>query len=727
MSYSHNRTFSFDDNDESALNGENDYSRSREVQVSGYSTSPSRPRGDNPPNPPAHRSPYRPPHRTASTGSDGLPAAHARGGQHRNDGYRNGDLAYSTLDRTASTTTPGVDNMAASAAGGGIAGIAFGVANTYERESGVEAQRSSESLQHKSRGLPPERGHGIGSENPYIPESPRHSRGLSRQDPFVSPAPSTHDPFEDNRQAPSPARLTPTPSRPHISLHDYQTHGSRAPYSDNPYNRLSTAWDPRVSRADIDPNSIEDDEDDGMGQPLPKRRSMLGLRSHSNQGHPAAAAAGGAVAGGVLGTLGGLVGRNNPAPPGSRDASGHYGPVGQSAFEDSHMEKSEWLSRQNSGRKRFRWWVGILIGLVIVAAIVGGVIGGIKASKNHKADSSTTGTPQTAAADDSRGDLDKNSAEIRKLMNNPDLHRVFPGVDYTPYATQYPECLKWPPSQNNVTRDVAMLSQLTNAIRLYGTDCNQTEMVLHAIDKLGLTDVKVWLGIWLDNNVTSNARGLAAMNDILSKYGADPFLGVIVGNEVLYRDDMTETALAKVLSDVRKNMTALNVDLPLATSDLGDKWTAGMASEVDIVMSNIHPFFAGKTPDTAASWTWDFWDRKDRILTAGTTKKNIISEVGWPSEGGKDCGGVNCTAGISGSVAGIDEMNTFMDSFVCQSLANGTEFFWFEAFDEPWKQKLNEPAMGKEWEDHWGLMDLARNLKTGVKIPDCGGKTVSSN
>ncbi|KAL8940665.1 MAG: hypothetical protein Q9211_002170 [Gyalolechia sp. 1 TL-2023] len=722
MAYSHARTFSFDDNDELALKGENDYSRSQEVQVSGYSTSPSRRRGNSPPSPPAHRSSYRP-QRTGSTGSGGPPPTYAGGGQHMNGGYRNGDLAYSTSNRTTSTTTPGIDNTAASAVGGGIAGIAFGVANTHERESGVEALRSVQSLQQNSRGMPPERGYGIGSENPYIPDPPRHSRGLSAQDPFASPAPSTHNPFEDSRQAPSPGRLTPAVSRPDIPAYDYRSDVPRAQYSDNPYNRFSTAWDPRVSRADIDPNAIEDDGDDGVSQPLPKRRSMLGLRSHSNPSHDAAGAA---ATGGVLGTLGGFVGRNNTMPPGSRDASGQYGPVGQPGFEDSRVEKSEWLSNQTSGRKRLRWIVWILIGLVIIAAIVGGVVGGISASKNKKADSASTNTPQSAADDDSQGDLDKNSAEIKKLMNNPDLHRVFPGVDYTPYATQYPECMKWPPSQNNVTRDVAVLSQLTNAIRLYGTDCNQTEMVLHAIDKLGLTDVKVWLGVWLDGNTTTNARSLASMNNILSKYGADPFLGVIVGNEVLYREEMTESELGKVLADVKKNMTALKIDLPLATSDLGDDWTAQLASEVDVVMSNIHPFFAGKTQDIAASWTWNFWNTHVTSLTTNTKKKNIISEVGWPSEGGKHCGEVTCTPGMSGAVAGIDEMNTFMDSFVCQSLANGTDFFWFEAFDEPWKQRFNEPEIGKEWEDRWGLMDIARELKPGVKIPDCGGKTVSS-
>jgi len=47
----------------------------------------------------------------------------------------------------------------------------------------------------------------------------------------------------------------------------------------------------------------------------------------------------------------------------------------------------------------------------------------------------------------------------------------------------------------------------------------------------------------------------------------------------------------------------------------------------------------------------------------------------------------------------------------------------FEAFDEPWKIIYDTP--GKDWEDKWGLMDPARNLKPGLKIPDCSGETIS--
>lgn len=43
--------------------------------------------------------------------------------------------------------------------------------------------------------------------------------------------------------------------------------------------------------------------------------------------------------------------------------------------------------------------------------------------------------------------------------------------------------------------------------------------------------------------------------------------------------------------------------------------------------------------------------------------------------------------------------------------------------DEPWKVQFNKPGMA--FEDKWGLMDSDRNLKKGVTIPDCGGKTAS--
>ena len=678
-------------------------SRDMQSPFPSYPIPPPREYDISPPSPPVHRShPSLYPTIPQSTDlsdtpiqassveySRAVPSRHVQDG-----GNRTRDLGYSTSTRTASTTTPDIDNMGESAAGGGIAGIAMGVANTNERESGVEALRSLDENPQNHLGLPPERAYNtIGSDTPYVPSTPSAFRGLHRQDPYASPAPSATNPFDDeNRQIsanPSPAQLTPRgyQSQTSIPMQEYPSledvNGGHSSYSDNPYNRFSTAWDPRVGHGEIDPNDIEDDGDDGMMPPPSRRRSALGLKAQPDPtlsaGDSAGGTAQGAARGGVLGALGGLVGRKNAVGEGGRDPSGQYGPVPATAFDDGGIEKSDWLKRQTSGRSKLRWIVGIVLVILIIGGIVGGAIGGIRSAKNNKSDDTLEGSSgESASEDDGNGDLDKNSEEIKKLMGNPDLRKVFPGMDYTPFNAQYPACLSNPPSQNNVTRDMAVLSQLTNAVRLYGTDCNQTEMVLHAIDKLALTDMKVWLGIWLASNTTTNDRGMKAMYDILNKYGADPFLGVIIGNEVLYREDLTEVELGKVLADVKQNFTSLKINLPVATSDLGDNWKPPLVEAVDIVMSNVHPFFAGQEVDVAAAWTWNFWTQHDISLTTGSSKKNIVSEVGWPSAGGRHCGAVNCTDAIkSSAVAGIDEMNQFMGDWVCQSLTNGTEYFWY--------------------------------------------------
>jgi exo-beta-1,3-glucanase (GH17 family) len=427
-----------------------------------------------------------------------------------------------------------------------------------------------------------------------------------------------------------------------------------------------------------------------------------------------------------MGALGGIVGRNG-ASGGSgglgqsydpvRNASTAYGGNGGRGGGYDLGDGGGWFEKQKKHSKKWKWAVIIGVGLIIVAAIVCGILFGVVFTGGSDGSKNTKSTP------DSKGDLDINSPEIKALLNNKNLHKVFPGVDYTPLNTQYPDCVSDPPSQNNITKDVAILSQLTNTIRLYGTDCNQTEMTLHALDRLGLSDkVKVWLGVWQDNNKTTNARQLAQMWDILDKYGEKPFKGLIVANEILFRKQMTVSELGQVLATVRSNLTAKGMSLPVATSDLGDNWTAELAQQSDYIMANIHPFFGGINAKDAASWTWSFWDGHNGPFFKSETSRNIIAETGWPSQGGTDCGAAGVTVCPDASVAGIDQLNQFMEGWVCSALNNGTEYFWFEAFDEPWKIAFN--SAGQQWEDHWGLLDVNRNLKSGVKIPDCGGKTV---
>ncbi|KAF3010914.1 hypothetical protein E8E13_009976 [Curvularia kusanoi] len=515
------------------------------------------------------------------------------------------------------------------------------------------------------------------------------------------------------------------------SLHSMNSHGS--PFSDNPYNRYSTApMSNAHAMGAINPNELADDDDWGMGPETTqnKRRSFVpgfgASRDGSRNGSPGSSIASGVAGAGAGAGAGAAAG----AYAAGADGSGKYNAVANAhaasanesgshlaAHSDLLAEKSEWLRRDHAKRKKRMWIAIAIIAVIVIGAILGGVLGAmLNDNPGHDGKHGTVDAGDVAS--DNKDDLNKDSSEIKALMNNANLHKVFPGMDYTPLNSQSPDCEKVPPSQNNITRDVAVMSQLTNSIRLYGTDCNQTQMVIHAIQRLELTDMKIWLGVWLDNNNKTNQRQIAQTWDILDEYGCDHFKGIIIGNEVLYREDLTKTELIDQITVFRQNITNHKCDLPVAMADLGNNWTADMATKVDIVMSNVHPFFSGVTAEEAASWTWNFWQENDVSLTASNNNvKQVIAEVGWPTAGGKSCGGApSCD---KGSVAGIDELNRFMDDWVCQSLKNQTEYFWFSAFDEPWKVRYNEP--GKEWEDKWGLMDVNRNIKSGVKIPDCGG------
>ncbi|PYH98511.1 glycoside hydrolase [Aspergillus ellipticus CBS 707.79] len=578
------------------------------------------------------------------------------------------------------TATPGMDNLGPAAVGGGI-----GDSGAY---------------------LPAERDfHTTGSDNPYVPPAPSDRGARDSYGSTVGLGPMVVDQSGCHSQGTTPSQR---------SFFDSPYQGVDA----GPYHRHS-AYSSHDYPLVINPDDIADDGDDGFAV-VPK-----GVEDQRPDGALHTTVAGGAAAGG--GVFAGL----KALFKGKKQPNSSYGPV-----ELEAAEKGQRGSMIIGGGSRKRGWiVGLVLAAIIVGAIVGGAVGGTVGHQQHGGDSSSGsssgGSSGSGGSGSDKGDglLDKNSAEIKALMNNKDLHKVFPGMDYTPWGVQYPLCLKYPPSQNNVTRDLAVLTQLTNNIRLYGTDCNQTEMVLDAIDRLELTDMKVWLGVWIDTNQTTTDRQIDQLYKIVDNANSTSvFKGAIVGNEALYRAGTdvasAETTLIGLMNDVKDHFKKNSIDIPVGTSDLGDNWNQELVNAADFVMSNIHPFFGGVEIDQAASWTWTFWNTHDAALTAGTNKQQIISEVGWPSGGGNDCGANNkCDNAQQGAVAGIDELNKFMSDWVCQALENGTEYFWFEAFDEPWKVQYN--TEGQEWEDKWGLMDSARKLKPGLTIPDCGGKTAT--
>lgn len=334
----------------------------------------------------------------------------------------------------------------------------------------------------------------------------------------------------------------------------------------------------------------------------------------------------------------------------------------------------------------------ILLGIAVGAAIIGVSIFLIitKAIFKHGKSAPTTTTSRTASLRENRrvSDLTLTSTSITSLMGNPNLHKVFPAMDYTGMNMQYPGCLSNPPTQDNVTLDIAVLSQLTPAIRLYNNDCGQTEMVMTAISRLNLNNtMKVWLGVHLENNATTNTRQMNEMYSLLETYPSTHFKGIIIGNQILSRRAMSAAALIATISSVRTRLSSMKLSLPVSTSEISSDWTPSLASAVDIVMPNTRPFTAGIAASSAAAWTLSQSQTIDPLTESSLEKKMIIGELGWPSSGG--------TSGKA--ISGVDGLNTFLNDWVCEAMHNSTQYFWFEAYDQPWAKRFN--SGNDQWEE----------------------------
>ncbi|WVQ65446.1 uncharacterized protein L199_003622 [Kwoniella botswanensis] len=385
-------------------------------------------------------------------------------------------------------------------------------------------------------------------------------------------------------------------------------------------------------------------------------------------------------------------------------------------------DKSEGFTQtspRGRGGKRKWFIIGGIVGvLALIGIIVGVVVSQVNKNNNNNSNSSNSSTSgsgnstTTIKNENDPSDFDKDSR----------LHQSFWGFAYTPQDALLPWCGA---SQNNVTRDIQLLSQLTTRLRLYGANCNQSALVLQAIQdtKVNMT---VWLGIYVDSNEEAYNDQVKAVEDALKTYGTDHVSGITVGNEYILNTAGTDSTTSSIYLSASKTITdkitevksaiaglGLSKTLPVGTSDAGSVMSKTLGEGIDYFMANVHPWFGSVSIDDAAQWTWDFFQEFDvEPASLASNKPDVyIAETGWPTES------MNATESNSGfggpkGEASLANLQTFLDTYVCQANANGTEYFYFEAFDEPWKAQYGGV------EPFWGLFDRDRTLKD-VTIPTC--------
>jgi exo-beta-1,3-glucanase (GH17 family) len=316
------------------------------------------------------------------------------------------------------------------------------------------------------------------------------------------------------------------------------------------------------------------------------------------------------------------------------------------------------------------------------------------------------------------GVVNGDSNDPSKFEKDSRLHNSLYGMCYTPLNAQYPACGD---TLDSVIEDIQLMSQLTTRLRLYGSDCQVSQLVLEAIQKTKV-NMTVFLAAWLpqpadDPDNTTWNRQMSNVLDAIKTYGTDNIEGVSVGNEYLLNGGSVTDLTAKV-AEMRTQLAGMNLakTLPVGTADAGSMITTQLAQGCDFVMANVHPWFGGVPIDQAAAWTWSYTANQEPSSAAQASNNPVvyIAETGWPT-------GANETqfATLGAAVAGVPEMNEFLSTYVCQANANVTagdlysKYFWFESMDEPFK------AIYGGVETHWGLFNSNKTLKDGVVIPNC--------
>jgi len=176
--------------------------------------------------------------------------------------------------------------------------------------------------------------------------------------------------------------------------------------------------------------------------------------------------------------------------------------------------------------------------------------------------------------------------------------------------------------------------------------------------------------------------------------------------------DSAAVAAARVvekITEVRTDLEALGYDLLIGTSETGGNLDQTMVDVSDFVFANIHPWWAASTPENAATFANDAF--VSTLAMGVASPRNTVmfqGELGWPSDS-DTVGEVNG----AGSPAAIPELQTVLDGWVCPALVAETPYFWFSAFDEPWKA-----TTGFGVEPYWGLFNADGTLKD-ITIPDC--------
>ena len=281
-------------------------------------------------------------------------------------------------------------------------------------------------------------------------------------------------------------------------------------------------------------------------------------------------------------------------------------------------------------------------------------------------------------------DVSKSSLEELKNLWRKTMEDGFHGICFSMYEDdQQPGD---DISFEQVERRIKLLKPYTEAIRSFSC-IEGNEYVPVAAKKQGL---KTLVGAWLSDDKEDNEREIEGLIALAKAGHVDV---AAVGNEVLYRNDLSLEELLKYIKRIKEALTDL--DIPVGYVDAYYEFSRHpeLVENTDVVLANLYPFWEGCPIEYALGHMQAMYGQ---VVDAAQGKPIIVTETGWPSEGGS----------FEGSVASdVAAMKYFIDA-VRWTKENDIPIFYFSSFDESWKTG-DEGDVGA----YWGLWDKYEHLK----------------
>jgi len=239
-------------------------------------------------------------------------------------------------------------------------------------------------------------------------------------------------------------------------------------------------------------------------------------------------------------------------------------------------------------------------------------------------------------------------------------------------------------SEEQIRRRIEIIKPYTKWIRSFS--CTEgNELIPRIAKEFG---IKTLVGAWLGDDDEINKKEIAG----LIKLAKEGYVDVAaVGNEVMYREDLTEEELLAFMFEVKEAIPEIPMGYVDAYYEFSDR--PKITEACDVILANCYPYWEGCSQEYSLLYMKDMYHQ---ALAAGNGKKVIITETGWPSFG----------KGLEGAMPSEENAIKYFINAQKWSIEEDIEMFYFSSFDESWKVG-SEGDVGA----YWGLWDKNEKLK----------------